>query len=235
VRRHGVVLVLGMLGTVLTACTAARTGQASGTTSAATPPPTVVAAVMTPSLPAGAAPTPLAAKPLPPLEVRLDLDPPDLSVGLPVTVTTTITPGASAPRTTSRLEATGIVVVEEGPVGQWNDLPLNQQVVTHGRIRLTGCGEGEIRATVDVTDAAGQSLYGRSAMLYVLAMGDVVLTGAAGPLLLRLEYLDRQQQAGALTPAEYAQARDRVLGGGAQDSGGTVPAGLPVPGSCGPR
>jgi hypothetical protein len=150
-------------------------------------------------------------------------------VGAPFTAVFTITPLADAPRATGGLEAVGIVSALDEPPLQWQNLPADQAVAVRARFLLTGPGEGEIRCTVDVRDDAGRSQYGRSAVLYVVIVDDEVLTGTSSPLLLRVEYLDRQLRAGAITQQEYERAREQLLGGGATGTAGdsAPPASVP--------
>jgi hypothetical protein len=164
-------------------------------------------------------------KPLPPLDVEIAAEQADLRVGEPFTVRLTFTPRAGAPFAISSFETGGIVAPMDAPalVQRWQDVPADRAVQVRGEFCVTGRGEGEIISTVAVTDGAGQEIYRRSTVLYILAIGDVILTGTSSPLLLHLDYLEHQLRAGRITQQEYERTRARLLGGGATGGVTTTP------------
>jgi hypothetical protein len=157
-------------------------------------------------------------KPLPPLEVGLDLQPGRLGVGTEVPFTLRVVWQREASRARVSVQAAGVVALHRRPDPTPRHAGERDRWSVAGSVRLQRQGEGELRGTAEALDAAGQVLYGRSATLYVLVHGGEVLTGTVSPSDLRLRAARMDLDAGRISPREYERLREDILGGGAETS-----------------
>jgi hypothetical protein len=142
----------------------------------------------------------------------------DLFVGGEFPLTLYFIPQENVHHATGQIEASGVVFLKELPSVEWNDLSAGQEVIARTTFGIENVGEGEIKWEVQVTDEFTSVIYARRADLYFLVTEQQILTGTNSPLLLRLEYLERALESGAMTQDEYDQAVEDVLGGGALET-----------------
>jgi hypothetical protein len=149
-----------------------------------------------------------------PLEVNLDVDEKQLSIGQH-SLELTVISARNIDRAQGVILATGVISLSQTPPLVWDYLPAGEQQKVEIPIQILGPGEGEIQADIRVFNATGEFLYGRADTLYLLATEKEVLVDVISPMNLKLKKLESDRKSGVITHEEYEAQRDRILGGGA--------------------
>jgi hypothetical protein len=164
--------------------------------------------------PAATRPVTTGGKPLPPLDVGLELSDAPLEIGRQFRVTLQLAPREAVNAVRAEVRGSGVVTVVESGAATWTGPVVGGQLTIEAVLRIAAGGPGEIVGTVEALDDVGQVRYGRSDTLSVLAAETEVLTGRAGELQLRLDHLDHERAAGRVGEIDYQRLREEILGGG---------------------
>jgi len=158
-------------------------------------------------------------KPLPPVELSVRLaDTRSIQQDGRGAVRLEIRPGVAVSRLNVLFEASGDAHIDGESAWSHSSLGVGQTVTAEAAIAFPRTGRGEVRGWVEGCDETGKTLFGVSRALYIIAMGDRILSGDSSFLALELAELDRQLAAGEVSRGEYQQKRQAVLSGGAKET-----------------
>lgn len=185
-------------------------------------PATDVTPAPPPSIAAGGGPNPpdfLRPKPekvTSPVEVAFALDAGQaLKPGGEARVTFTFTPLVDAVRAQVRYEVNGPATVtpRETDAGA---AQAGVPVAVSAKVSMNP-GRSELRAWAEGFDAAGNQIFARSEALYFIVKGDRVLAGPNGYQALEIHEMERQRDAGEISPEEFKQRINILRYGGAKE------------------
>ena len=92
----------------------------------------------------------------------------NLSIGEKVSAFFNFTPHENVTRATAHIDTEGAIVLAGQSNFSWENLPANMEQRGESTIQITKPGRGILTSTITVENETGQTLYGRSAIIYIL-------------------------------------------------------------------
>ncbi|NJD76356.1 MAG: hypothetical protein FIB08_04575 [Candidatus Methanoperedens sp.] len=116
-------------------------------------------------------------KPVAPPDMGISLQEKNLSIGEKVPVFFNFTPHETITRAIAHIDTEGAIVLAGQSNFSWENLPANTEQRSESVIQITKPGLGILTSTITIENETGQTLYGRSAIIYIYISQREVLVG----------------------------------------------------------
>ena len=114
------------------------------------------------------------------------------------------------------LYAEGDAVIDDRVIEQFQNVEAQRELHHLMTPVFTDAGHATFALRVDVRGVEGVEQFSQEKRLYALRVEEELFISDVSPMQVELDYLAERRKRGQLTADQYEEARDQILGGGAE-------------------